>query len=59
MRTLLRAIAMEGVAAAATGVRARERADAIGEPVDASLTLAGGTVYIRGEQHLFAIRAAP
>jgi outer membrane protein assembly factor BamB len=29
----------------------------IGEPVYASLALAGGTIYIRGEQHLFAVRS--
>jgi hypothetical protein len=33
------------------------RTNAIGEPVYASLALAGNTVYIRGAQHLFAIRA--
>lgn len=32
------------------------RTNPIGEPVYASLGLAGGTVYIRGEQHLFAVR---
>jgi len=32
------------------------RTNPIGEPVYASLALAGGTIYIRGEQHLFAIR---
>jgi len=32
------------------------RTNAIGEPVYASLALAGGTIYIRGEKHLFAIR---
>jgi hypothetical protein len=32
------------------------RTNAIGEPVYASLALAGGTIYIRGERHLFAIR---
>lgn len=32
------------------------RTNAIGEPVYASLALAGGTIYIRGNQHLFAIR---
>lgn len=31
--------------------------NSIGEPVYASLALAGGTIYIRGEQHLFAIRS--
>jgi outer membrane protein assembly factor BamB len=30
--------------------------NSIGEPVFASLALAGGTIYIRGEKHLFAIR---
>jgi outer membrane protein assembly factor BamB len=33
------------------------RTNSVGEPVFASLALAGGTVYIRGEKHLFAIRA--
>lgn len=33
------------------------RTNSIGEPVYASLALAGGTVYIRGEKHLFAIRS--
>lgn len=33
------------------------RTNAIGEPVYASLALAGNTIYIRGAQHLFAIRA--
>ena len=33
------------------------RTNSVGEPVYASLALAGGTVYIRGEKHLFAIRA--
>jgi outer membrane protein assembly factor BamB len=32
------------------------RTNPIGEPVYASLALAGGTIYIRGEQHLFAVR---
>ena len=32
--------------------------NSVGEPVYASLALAGGTVYIRGEQHLFAVRDA-
>ena len=30
----------------------------IGEPVYASLALAGGTIFIRGDQHLFAVRSA-
>jgi len=30
--------------------------NSIGEPVYASLALAGGTIYIRGERHLFAVR---
>jgi outer membrane protein assembly factor BamB len=34
------------------------RTNAVGEPVFASLALAGGTIYIRGAQHLFAIRPA-
>lgn len=34
------------------------RTNSVGEPVYASLALAGGTVYIRGAQHLFAIRSA-
>jgi len=33
------------------------RTNAIGEPVYASLALAGNTIYIRGAQHLFAVRA--
>jgi outer membrane protein assembly factor BamB len=33
------------------------RTNSIGEPVYASLALAGDSVYIRGAQHLFAIRA--
>jgi outer membrane protein assembly factor BamB len=32
------------------------RTNPVGEPVYASLALAGGTIYIRGAQHLFAIR---
>jgi len=32
------------------------RTNSVGEPVYASLALAGGTIYIRGEKHLFAIR---
>jgi outer membrane protein assembly factor BamB len=32
------------------------RTNSIGEPVYASLALAGGTIYIRGEKHLFAVR---
>jgi len=32
------------------------RTNSIGEPVYASLALAGGTIYIRGDKHLFAIR---
>ncbi len=32
------------------------RTNSIGEPVFASLALAGGTIYIRGAEHLFAIR---
>lgn len=31
------------------------RTNSVGEPVFASLALAGGTIYIRGEKHLFAI----
>jgi outer membrane protein assembly factor BamB len=34
------------------------RTNSVGEPVYASLALAGGTIYIRGAQHLFAIRRA-
>jgi len=33
------------------------RTNPIGEPVYASVALAGGRIYIRGEQHLFAITA--
>lgn len=33
------------------------RTNSVGEPVYASLALAGGTIYIRGNQHLFAIRS--
>ena len=33
------------------------RTNSVGEPVYASLALAGGTIYVRGAQHLFAIRA--
>lgn len=33
------------------------RTNSVGEPVYASLALAGGTIYIRGDRHLFAIRA--
>jgi outer membrane protein assembly factor BamB len=33
------------------------RTNSVGEPVYASLALAGGTIYIRGAQHLFAIRS--
>jgi outer membrane protein assembly factor BamB len=33
------------------------RTNSVGEPVFASMALAGGTVYLRGERHLFAIRA--
>jgi outer membrane protein assembly factor BamB len=32
------------------------RTNSIGEPVYASLALAGGVIYIRGERHLFAVR---
>jgi outer membrane protein assembly factor BamB len=32
------------------------RTNSIGEPVYASAALAGGTIYLRGEKHLFAIR---
>jgi len=31
--------------------------NSVGEPVYASLALAGGTIYIRGDKHLFAIRS--
>src|SRR3989304_3716575 len=31
------------------------RTNTVGEPVYASLALAGGTIYIRREKHLFAI----
>jgi outer membrane protein assembly factor BamB len=34
------------------------RTNPIGEPVYASLALAQGTIFIRGEQHLFAVRGA-
>ena len=33
------------------------RTNSIGEPVYASLALAGGTIYIRGAEHLYAIRS--
>ena len=33
------------------------RTNPIGEPVCASLALAGGTIYIRGAEHLFAVRS--
>ena len=33
------------------------RTNSVGEPVYASPALAGGTIYIRGERHLFAIRS--
>ena len=32
------------------------RTNTVGEPVYASLALAGKTIYIRGEKHLFAVR---
>ena len=32
------------------------RTNSVGEPVWASLAFAQGTIYIRGDQHLFAIR---
>jgi len=32
------------------------RTNSVGEPVFASPALANGTIYIRGEKHLFAIR---
>ena len=32
------------------------RTNSVGEPVYASMALAGGTIYIRGERHLYAIR---
>ena len=32
------------------------RTNSLGEPVYASAALAGGTIYIRGAEHLFAIR---
>ena len=32
------------------------RTNAIGEPVFASFALANGTIYVRGERHLFAVR---
>lgn len=32
------------------------RTNSVGEPVYASLALAGETIYIRGERHLFAVR---
>jgi hypothetical protein len=35
------------------------RTNSIGEPVYASLALAGGTIYIRGEKNLYAIRPLP
>ena len=33
------------------------RTNSVGEPVYASLALAGGSIYIRGAQHLYAVRA--
>ena len=33
------------------------RTNSVGEPVYASLALAGDTIYIRGAQHLFAVRS--
>jgi hypothetical protein len=33
------------------------RTNSIGEPVYASLALAGGSIYIRGAGHLYAIRS--
>lgn len=33
------------------------RTNSLGEPVYASLALAGGTIYIRGAEHLYAIRS--
>jgi outer membrane protein assembly factor BamB len=33
-----------------------ERTNSLGEPVFASFALANGTIYIRGERHLYAIR---
>ena len=33
------------------------RTNSVGEPVYASLALAGGSIYIRGAEHLFAIRS--
>jgi outer membrane protein assembly factor BamB len=35
------------------------RTNSLGEPVYASPALAGGTIYIRGARHLFAVRQAP
>jgi hypothetical protein len=33
------------------------RTNSLGEPVYASLALAGGAIYIRGANHLFAVRS--
>jgi outer membrane protein assembly factor BamB len=33
--------------------------NSVGEPVYASPAIANGTIYIRGDQHLFAIRNSP
>jgi outer membrane protein assembly factor BamB len=33
------------------------RTNSVGEPVYASLALAGGSIYIRGQNNLYAIRA--
>ena len=35
------------------------RTNPLGEPISASAALPGGRIYIRGEQHLFAIAASP
>jgi hypothetical protein len=32
------------------------RTNSLGEPIYASFALANGTIYIRGERHLYAIR---
>ena len=34
------------------------RTNSLNEPIYASLALAGGSIYIRGERHLYAIRSA-
>jgi hypothetical protein len=56
MRRVILILVLAVAPVSASGVD--HRTNSVGEPVFASPALAGRTIFIRGNQHLFAIRSS-